>query len=319
LRLETLNPQQRYLIEEFAEEYRERRLGRRDLLRRVLLITGSVPSTAAVLATLGCGSAGDGGAPTATAAPTQPAPTPPPATGPGVTVQPTDPAIQVEEVRYPGPASQIFAYLARPRQAGTYPAIVVIHENQGLNEHTRDIARRFAKEGFVGLAVDLVSRAGGTMADTAQNTGFLGRSNPLDLVADLQASVDYLKQQPFVRANALGVTGFCLGGSYAFELAISSPDIRAAVPWYGTVGRIDQLGQTRAAILAIYGGTDARVTNQSGQVRERLQAAGKTFEIKVYEGAGHAFFNDTRPSYNAAAAADAWAQALAWFRRHLAA
>ncbi|HXH20402.1 MAG TPA: dienelactone hydrolase family protein [Dehalococcoidia bacterium] len=314
--LDSLNVYQRYVVEEFADEYKEHDLSRRDLLRKVLYVTGSIPLTASVLLALGCGDSADEPAPTATREP--PSPTPPPATGPGVTVQPSDGAIQVREVSYRGPASEIKAYLARPATGTAFPAIVIIHENRGLNEHIRDIARRYAKEGFVGLAVDLLSRQGGTPTDAAQAPGLLTNTRPEDLVADLVASVEYLKQQPFVRAGALGVTGFCFGGGYAFELAVASKDIKAAVPYYGTAQRVlDRLGETNAAMLVIYGGNDTRITSQAPQVEERLRAANKTFQIKVYDGANHAFFNDTGGSYNEAAAKDAWQITLAWFRQHL--
>jgi carboxymethylenebutenolidase len=320
--LDTLNVYQRYVVEEFADEYRDREISRRLLLRKVLHVTGSIPLTASVLLALGCGDSADDDAdeqPTAAPQPTTaPQATAPPATGPGVTVQPTDPAIQVREVSYPGPASEIKAYLARPAQGTSFPAIVVIHENRGLNEHILDIARRYAKEGFAGLAVDLLSRRGGTPADSAQASGLLTGIQPDDLAADLVASVEYLKQQPFVQANALGATGFCFGGGYTFELAVASKDIKAAAAYYGTAQRVmDRLSETNAAMLVVYGGNDTRITSQRSQVEERLRAANKTFEIKVYEGASHAFFNDTGGSYNEAAARDAWQVTLAWFRQHL--
>ncbi len=224
----------------------------------------------------------------------------------------------MRDVSYKGPASDIKAYLARPASGTSFPALVIIHENRGLNEHTKDIARRYAKEGFVGLAVDLVSRSGGTTADTAVATGALTRTNADDLVADLLASVDYLKQQPFVKANALGVTGFCFGGGYTWELAVASKDMKAAAPYYGTAQRVmSRLGETQAAVLAVYGGNDRGITGQSPQVEEQLKAAGKTYQIKIYDGANHAFFNDTGGSYNEAAAKDAWALTLAWFRKYL--
>ena len=317
--LDNLNVYQRYVVEEFADDYKQSELSRRELLRKVLFVTGSVPLTASVLLTLGCGDSDDEpGATATTARPTEPAPTAPAASGPGVTVPPSDPAIRAQDVTFAGPASDIKAYLARPASGTSLPALVIIHENRGLNEHTRDIARRYAKEGFAGLAVDLLSRRGGTPADTAQATGMLTGIQSADLVADLLASVDYLKQQSFVRAGALGVTGFCFGGGYAFELAVASPDIKAAAPYYGTAQNVlDKLAQTNAAILVVYGGNDSRITSQGPQVEEKLKAAGKTYQIKIYEGANHAFFNDTGGSYNEAAAKDAWQLTLAWFKRYL--
>lgn len=326
-----LNIHQRYLIEEFAEEYHEHRLPRRELLHRVLLVTGSVPTTAVALLALGCGS---DEATTATPAATtsggaatgQPAASVTPAvaasptgsaaaSGPGVAT--TDPAVIATDVRFPGPASELLGYLARPRAEGARAGILIIHENRGLTEHFRDVARRYAMEGFAALAIDLVSRDGGSKADSNQNTGFLGRSAPADLTADLVASLQYLKAQPFVRANSLGVTGFCFGGGYTWEAAIASPDVRAAVPYYGTAP-LDRIGRIRAAVLAMYGETDTRITSQAAEVERTLRAAGTTVEVKIYPGAGHAFFNDTGANYNAAAAADAWPRTLAWFRQYLA-
>lgn len=310
-----LNHYQRYVLEEFVEEYRARRMNRRTLLSRALIVTGSIPLTASALLALGCSSGGED-SPAATSTLPAPTPTATVSAGVGPGVAENDPAIQASDVRYPGPASEMLGYLARPSAAGAYPGIIVIHENQALLPHFKDIARRFAKEGFVALAPDLMSRMGGTRENPNENSAVV-RIPPDDLVADLLASVEYLKQQPFVRAQALGVTGYCFGGGQTFELAIASPDIKAAVPYYGTVRQLDRLAETRAAILVIYAGEDARVNAQRPEVEERLRAAGKTFEIKVYPGAQHAFFNDTRPVYNEAAARDAWQATLAWFRRHL--
>jgi carboxymethylenebutenolidase len=319
--VQQLEQHQRYLIEEFAEDYQAHRLGRRDLLTRVLLITGSIPLTASLLFSLGCGSGNEAETPAPGAARSEPtaAPSPTaarPGVGPGVPEN--DPAIQASNVRFPGPASDILGYLARPAAAGTYPAVIVIHENQGLLDHFKDVSRRFAKEGFVALAIDLLSRQGGTSDNANQNTGGLGQTSPDNLAADMLAGVAYLKSQPFVKPSALGVTGFCFGGGQTLELAVSSPDIKAAVPYYGVMRMPERLPQTNAAILAMYGSTDTRVTSTAPDVEQRLKAAGKTVQIKIYEGAGHAFFNDTRPQvYNEAAAKDAWDQTLAWFRRYL--
>src|SRR5262249_5439965 len=142
-------------------------------------------------------------------------------------------------------------------------------------------------------------------------------ANVDDIVADLKSTVDYLKGLTYVRPGGLGVIGFCMGGNFVFEIAINSPDIRAAVPFYGSVRQLDRLNQTKAAILAIYGGTDTRLVNQSPMVEENLKAAGKTYEIKIYEGAAHAFFNDTGAVYNAEAAKDAWPKTVTWLKKYL--
>lgn len=323
-----LNPHQDYLIREFADEYLESHMSRRDMLRRVLLITGSIPATASLAFTLGCGTTKDDAAratataattqapATATATATAPA-TPRAAATPGVPAD--DPTLEAADVRFPGPAGELRGYLARPKGAGTFPGILIIHENRGLLDQVKDIARRYAKEGFVALAIDLVSRAGGTnLQDVALNTGFLGRSNPDDLVADCLAGIAHLKGLPATQGRKLGVVGFCFGGGYTFEVAAASKDVAAAIPYYGTAQRpLEALARTSAAVLVNYGETDTRLTSQAPQVEERLKLSGRPYRIKIYPGAGHAFFNDTGAAYNAAAAADSFKEALAWFRQHL--
>jgi carboxymethylenebutenolidase len=229
----------------------------------------------------------------------------------------TDPLIVAEDVSFAGPASQVKGHLARPRAEGTYPGIIVIHENQGLTEHIKDVARRYGREGFAALAVDMVSRFGGTDPNDPNRTMMANRSSAEDLTADLVAGVNHLKAQRFVKANAIGVTGFCMGGSFVWNLAIASPDIKAAVPYYGSIADIEKLSQTRAAVLGIYAETDTRITGQAAEVEAKLKSLGRPVEIKIYPGAAHAFFNDTGQRYHEASAKDAWVQTLAWFRKHL--
>ena len=162
---------QTYLIEEFAEDYLNKQLARRDLVKRVLLTTGSIPLTASVLFSLGCSGGGEDTKPAATQPPAAAA-TKAPTTAPVVTGTPTgpgvaenDPAITASMVSFPGQAGAVQAYLARPKDKTGVPAVVVIHENRGLVDQTKDVARRYAKEGFAALAVDLLSRMGGTGTD----------------------------------------------------------------------------------------------------------------------------------------------------------
>src|SRR5688500_10233258 len=161
-----LNHHHRYLIEEFAEDYLNRKMARRDLLRKVLLLTGSVPLTGSVLFALGCGSGDDDDAP----APATQAPTQAPAAV-HTSVPETDPAVEGTNIRFQGPTTELLGYLARPKATGTYPAVLVIHENRGMSDHFKDVARRYAKAGYVALAPDLLSRLGGTtpenMADSS--------------------------------------------------------------------------------------------------------------------------------------------------------
>ena len=315
-----MNPYQRYLLEEFADEYHERRMSRRDLLRRAVLIMGTAPAAAAALIAVGCG--GDDKQPatgTAQAAPPSSSPTqqPAPSAASAAATTATQAKGVFSDITFKGSGSDLLGYLARPASSGTYPGIVIIHENRGLVEHTKDVARRYAGQGFIALAVDLVSRAGGSQADSARNTGALGSAKIEDLIADLKSYIAYLKALDGVKSGGVGVTGFCFGGGYAFEAAIASPDVKAAVPYYGICRLIDDLPKTQAAVLAIYSALDNRVTSQSEKVKEQLAKSGKPFEVKVYDGANHAFFNDTGASYNATAAADAWPKTLDWFRKHV--
>jgi carboxymethylenebutenolidase len=312
-----LHAHQTYVIEEFAEDYLNHRLDRRNLLRRVLMVTGSVPLTASMLLALGCGDSVKDEAPKATATVSAPAATPTLAAGTGPGVAETDPQIEARDVTFPGPASPVKAYLARPKGTGTYPAVLIVHENAGLQPHFKDVARRFAKEGFVGLAIDLVSRLGGTSDDAARNMQAL-RLSPDDLNADTQAGFDYLKTQSFVKANAMGVTGFCFGGGIALEMAGKSPDVKASVPYYGftTPALTEILAKMAPPILYLVGDQD-NLSKSLPDLETKVKAGGRTFESKVYPGAMHAFFNEGRPSYNKDASVDAWPRTLAWFRKYL--
>jgi carboxymethylenebutenolidase len=166
----------------------------------------------------------------------------------------------------------------------------------------------------------MASRGGGSTADSQRNLGLLNQVSAEDHVKDLLAAVGYLKAQSFVKPAALGVTGFCYGGGFTFDVTAASGDIKAAVPYYGTAARAlnNGLDRTKAAVLVMYGGADTRITGERDRVEAALKAAGTTYEVKVYEGAGHAFFNDTGGSYNEAAARDAWTATLVWFRKYLA-
>ena len=316
--MKTPNDHQRYLIEEFVEAYQGRAMSRRELLRRSLLVTGSLAMTASTLLLLGCGADDSEPEPQASEATAPPeASAEPAATASASPTGVPEDGSDVEggEITFAGPAGDIFAYLARPSAEGSYAAIVVIHENRGLLPHFEDVARRYAGEGFVALAIDLASRLGGS--GTAGES--VGQIPPDDLVADLQAGLDYLKQQDFVLADALGVTGFCFGGGYTFDLAAASADIKAAVPYYGTARRAISmgLGETQAAVLVMYGESDTRITGERADVEAALGQSGAPFEIMVHAGADHAFFNDTGNRYNEAAAEAAWTATLAWFRQHL--
>ncbi len=304
---------ERYIVEEWAEDYRDGRLPRREFLRRIALMAGGAAVALPVLRELGVAASVEEVAAAAGAPPA------PGAQAPGVTVPPDDPALTAGMVTFPSDSLTVHGYLARPRSGDPVPGIIVIHENRGLLEHFKDVCRRFAKLGYVALAVDLASPAGGTarFSDPAEVTALLGRTPPDQLVAMLNAGVAYLQSQPFVRGDRIGAVGFCFGGGMTWRLATSNPAIRAAVPFYGPNPPLEDVPRIRAAVLAIYGERDTRINAGIPAIRDALQRAGVVHEIVVYPGADHAFFNDTGPRYHEAAARDAWQRTVAWFGRHL--
>ena len=208
----------------------------------------------------------------------------------------------------------MFGYLAQPSRPGRYPGIIVIHEIFGINDHIRDVARRLAKVGYVAIAPDLVSRAGGT--ERASDVIAALTSGPLeDRVADLNATYDYLETIDAFNGR-LGVTGFCFGGGMTLAFAAAQPKVVAAVPYYGpTPDPASMMRATKAAILAQYGADDARVN--AGIPALKAEMVGKTFETRVWPGVGHQFNNDTSPAYNETVAVDAWTATLQWFDRYL--
>jgi carboxymethylenebutenolidase len=229
-----------------------------------------------------------------------------------------DPDVTGSDVSFQSDTA-VSGYLARPKTEGTYPGVIVIHENRGLTDHIRDVARRLAKAGYVALAPDLASRGGGTAQVGADKiTGYFANTKPEELVKDLNAGVDFLGQQPGVQPDKYGVVGFCFGGAYTLRLAAANPKMAAAVCYYGvTPDPADQMSATNAAILGQYGGNDSRVNGTIPALEQAMQAAGKTYEKQIYEGANHAFNNDTGQNYNQEAAVAAWQRTLDWFGKYL--
>ncbi len=225
-----------------------------------------------------------------------------------------------QTIQYPAADGvQISGALNIPEGEGQFPGIVVIHENRGLNDHTRDVARRFAAAGFVALAPDSLSRAGGTgsMASPDAARAAITALSPDVAQADLNAALIYLNGHPKVRPGHLASIGFCWGGARSFLLATQSDLLRAAVVFYGSAPPDEKLTEVRCPVLGIYGETDERITSKVPAVAQAMQRAGKQFEYKIYPGAAHAFFNDTGERYHAEAAKDAWQQTLDYLKVHL--
>jgi carboxymethylenebutenolidase len=230
-------------------------------------------------------------------------------------------SIRETTVQYPSGNVTIKAFVAAPNTKGKRPAVIVIQEWWGLTDHIKDIARRYAAEGYVALAPDLYSRLGYALTTDAGEAGKLMNTlKQEDGLNDLNATVAYLKSVPEVDGARIGVTGFCMGGSYALMLPCVNPAIKAAVPFYGQVPNPDApLQKLVCPVLYLYGEDDGWITKADVQ---RLAAALKKYnkpgEIKTYPGAPHAFFRDTDPSvYRPEAAKDAWGRTKAFFKQHL--
>ncbi len=234
--------------------------------------------------------------------------------------------IHTSMVDYQSDGVHIAAFLARPAGTGPSPAILVLQEWWGLDNHIKDIAMRFAREGYVALAPDLYSRQGNKVTtDPGEAGSLMGNLNDDVALKDLRAAVAYLQHQPQVDAAKIGVIGFCMGGTYALLSAENLPDIKASAPFYGQIvydrpgGPIEQISQLACPVMYIYGDADGWITNDHV---DRLEAAlkqhGKNGQIIRYQGAPHAFFNDTRPdSYRPSDACDAWDRTLKFFAQHL--
>jgi carboxymethylenebutenolidase len=319
-----LNWMQEYAAAEAIELREEGVLSRRDMLVRLVAICGSVGAATAFLASCSNDSAkSTSSASTSTTAgggTTSSSAARPLVTGgpPGhvLSVAATDADVKADNVAFPGPASTMLGYLARPAAPGPYPAVLVNHEIFGLTDHIRDVARRLAKVGYIALAVDLLSRAGGSDQPGVDTFGALTQGRVDDRVDDLNAGVTFLKKQPGY-SGKLGVIGFCFGGGMTLSLAAANGEVLAAVSYYGpTPQPASVMRATKAAILGQYGGDDARVNAGIPDLEAAL--AGKTFEKKIYDGAGHAFNNDTGGAYNEAVAVRAWAATTDWLHTYLA-
>jgi carboxymethylenebutenolidase len=325
-----VNDVQKYLVEEFVEEYQHHEMSRRDMLRRVGLVMGGIAGAAAAIrkaeralasapayeirtgsrpgAISGGGRTGRGEATL-----------PPLAQTTEFVVQPNDPAIRAEMVSFPGPAGDVRGYLARPAAAGAFPGVVVIHENRGLVEPNMDIARRYAREGYVALVPDLLSRVGGTdqfLSDLARASGAIAQLGPDAPAEDGNAAAAFLLTQPFVN-GVMGATGFCFGGGVVWRMACRNPNLRAVAPHYGPNPPLDEATNIRAASLGIYAELDTRITGASNDLAAALTAAGTTWEFWVAPGANHGFFNNTGTVYNPDGAREAWVRTLTWFDRFL--
>jgi carboxymethylenebutenolidase len=283
-------------VETIVEAYREGALDRRSFIARLTAATGSMAAAHLLLESTGLA-------------------------GTLVSeIESQQANVMSEAVKYPSAGGvSVGGYLSAPKDGGKSPGVLVIHENRGLNDHTRDVARRFAAEGFVALAPDILARKGGTgsMESPDKAREAIMSITPEDALADLKAGLAFLDGHARVQKGKLGSVGFCWGGARSFLLASESDLLKAAVVFYGSAPPPEKLAQVRVPVLGLYGETDERITSQVPAVADAMKKAGKQFEYKIYPGAAHAFFNDTGERYNAEAAKDAWSRALAFLRTNL--
>jgi carboxymethylenebutenolidase len=228
-----------------------------------------------------------------------------------------NPKLVTERASYDSPKGKINGYLARAKAKGKRPAVLVIHENRGLNPHLEDVARRLAVEGFLAYAVDLLSLVGGTPPNEDEARQLHTKMNQNDAVAALVAGVSFLKKHA-ESTGKVGAVGFCFGGGMVNRLATASPELDAGVAYYGVQVPAAQVSNIKAALLLHYAENDARVNAGIAAYEEALKANGKKYTKYVYPGTQHAFNNDLGAArYNKTAADLAWQRTLAFFKEHL--
>jgi len=228
-----------------------------------------------------------------------------------------DPRLASERAAFDSPKGKIDGYLSRLKAKGKRPAVLVIHENRGLNPHIEDVARRLALEGFLAYAVDLLSLLGGTPAEEDKARALQSKLNQDDAITVLVAAVSFLKQHD-ESTGKVGAVGFCAGGGMINQLAVASADLEAGVAYYGRQVPAAQVPNIRAALLLHYAENDAGVNAGIEAYEATLKANNKTYTIHRYPGTQHAFNNDTGAArYNKAAADLAWQRTIAFFRQQV--
>ena len=281
-------------VTKLYDAYKEGRINRRTFIKKLTLVTGSSAAAFAVLPALE-------------------------AAGSLTPIQAADEPVS-QFVKYPAPKMDIKAFLAHPESVNgaKFPAVVVIHENRGLQPHIQDVAKRFAKEGFLALAPDALTPVGGTPEDDpSKAAGLIRELNSDDTVNNFVAAVKYLKTHP-LSTGKVGCTGFCWGGAMTNQVAVNSPDLNAAVPYYGRQPATEDVAKIKAPLMAHYAGNDPGINSGIEAFEDELKKQKKDYQIFVYEGAGHAFNNDSNPErYNAEAAKLAWGRTVSFFKEKL--
>jgi carboxymethylenebutenolidase len=228
-----------------------------------------------------------------------------------------DPRLAAEDVKYPGATGEVSAYVAKPKAEEKVPGVVVIHENRGLVPHIKDVARRLALEGFLAMAPDALTPLGGTPEDQDKAVSLIQKLDSKSTVENYLAAVRYLKTHPS-STGKVGVVGFCWGGAMANQIAVNSPDVTAVVSYYGRQPASEDVPKIRASLLLHYAALDEGINKGIPAYEEALKKASIDYKIFMYEGAQHAFNNDTNLArYNKAAAELAWQRTMSFFKEKL--
>ncbi len=228
-----------------------------------------------------------------------------------------DARLHTEHITYPVEGGDMRAYLARPKGESKYPGVIVIHENRGLNAHIEDVTRRVALEGFLAIAPDALSPYGGTPEDMEKVRTLFQKIDYPKTVKNFVAAVKYLQTNP-LSTGKVGCTGFCWGGGMTNQVAVNSPELLAAVPYYGRQPEAADVPKIKASLMLHYAGNDERINEGIAAFEKALQEAKIEYQLFMYKGAEHAFNNDTNPSrYNKEAAELAWGRTIAFFREKL--
>jgi carboxymethylenebutenolidase len=225
--------------------------------------------------------------------------------------------MNAEMIAFPSGSRKLAGYFARPEGEGPWPGVLVIHEIFGLNENMKDIAQRFAGEGYAALAVDLFAGRNRIVCMFSLLLGMRNNSTGHGGIRDLRAALDFLGQQPGVDPARLGAVGYCLGGGLSIALACADNRLKAIAPYYGMNPRPLEAVERACPVVGSYPAKD--FTANSGRALEgELERFQIPHDIKIYDGAGHSFFNDTRPAaYNADAAVDSWERVKAFFKEYV--
>lgn len=277
------------------DEYTHLTLDRRRFMEQLTRLAGSAAAAAAIAPLLAANSAQ------------------------AAIVADSDPRVKGEDITYPGGSGEMKGYLVKPAEhTGKLGTVIVVHENRGLNPHIRDVTRRVALKGFVALAPDFLSPLGGTPSDEDKARAMFATLDPARTSADAVATVAFLKDDKDGNGK-VGAIGFCWGGGTVNNLAVNSPDLAAGVAYYGMQPKSADVPKIKAALLLHYGGLDERINAGIEDFRKALDAAHVEHTIYVYEGANHAFNNDTSAArYDKQAADLAWGRTVSFLKQKLA-